>query len=289
MQAKTEMLTARRLGKKIGSRWILRGIDLTVTHGEMVGILGPNGSGKSTLIRLLTGEWTADEGEVWLDGQPVKRYSHKARARKVAVLTQETMREIAFTVREVVQMGRHPYQGRWPWATEADRQVVEKVMEETGLLPLGERLVPSLSGGERQRVAIARTMAQEPLLLVLDEPTTYLDIHHQLTILDLLKKWQHECGLTLVVVLHDLNLAAQYCDRLLFLKKGQAVKIGPVKEVLGERLIEEVYGVKTIIVPHPEMGVPQVFLQPRYTNLLSEKRFWPSEKKKGNGNLEIHA
>ncbi|MBA4542792.1 MULTISPECIES: heme ABC transporter ATP-binding protein [Thermoactinomyces] len=256
------MLQAARLGKKAGGRWLLQEIDLCVEKGEMVGVLGANGSGKSTLIRCLTGEWKADSGEVRLKGERIDTYSPKERARIVAVLAQEPLGEIEFTVEEVVKMGRYPYQSRWSWASGRDFDVCDSVLRQTGLWPMKQRQLAELSGGERQRVAIARTMAQEPELLVLDEPTTFLDIRHQLAILDLLKKWQSECGLTILIVLHDLNLAAQYCDRLVLLKEGRMVTSGVPKAVITRERIEEAYGVTPLLMTHPTLHVPQVFLQP---------------------------
>jgi iron complex transport system ATP-binding protein len=256
------MLCAARLGKKIDGRWLLQEIDLCVKKGEMVGVLGSNGSGKSSLIRCLTGEWKPDSGEVRLKEKRIESYSPKQRSRIVAVLSQEPLGEIGFTVEEIVRMGRYPYRGRWPWASKHDLDVCERVLKQTGLWSMKHRQVAELSGGERQRVAIARTMAQEPELLVLDEPTTFLDIRHQLSILDLLKKWQRECGMTILVVLHDLNLAAQYCDRLVLMKEGQIVTSGVPEEVITRGRIEEVYGVKPLVLMHPKLNVPQVFLQP---------------------------
>lgn len=256
------MLVADGLHKSYPNRRVLRGVSLSVSPGEMLGVVGPNGSGKTTLVRLLTGEESPDAGEVRLDGRPLSDWSQRERARRLAVLPQEGLPSVPFSVREVVEMGRHPHQGFWPWAGVRDRQVVERVLQQTGLQADRDRQVNQLSGGERQRVAIARTMAQEPELLVLDEPTTFLDIRHQLAILDLLKKWQSECGLTILIVLHDLNLAAQYCDRLVLLKEGRMVTSGVPKAVITRERIEEAYGVTPLLMTHPTLHVPQVFLQP---------------------------
>jgi iron complex transport system ATP-binding protein len=255
------MLTAKDLRKSYGNLRVLEGIHLQIKQGECLGIIGPNGSGKSTLVKLLVGEEQPDQGEVILEEKKLSRYSKKERAQKVAVLPQEGMPLVPFTVEEVVRMGRHPYVGRWPWISEADQTIVEQVMVATGIDRYRGRLVEELSGGERQRVAIAKAMAQEPTLLVLDEPTTFLDIQYQLAILDLLYQWQREKSLTMITVLHDLNLAAQYCDRLLMMKEGKVVKVGLPHEVLQSDLIEEVYGVRPLIVSHPKLNVPQIFLQ----------------------------
>lgn len=254
------LLQAEQLSKRIGGRWILQGISLAVSPGEMIGILGPNGSGKSTLLSCLVGEKKADSGQVWLRGRLLTEISNKERAQIIAVLTQEQLGEIDFTVKGIVEMGRHPYLGRWPWLSEQDEQAVERVMRETDSLPLAERIFAQLSGGEKQRVSLARALAQEPSLLVLDEPTAYLDLKYQFALLNWVKHWQKESGLAVIIVLHDLNLAAQYCDRLLVLKEGRVVRQGTPQEVIVEEMIEEVYGMTPILLEHPLLGVPQMLL-----------------------------
>jgi iron complex transport system ATP-binding protein len=254
------MLKAAGLAKKLGQRWVLKEISFQVKPGEMLGIIGPNGSGKSTLLRLLTGEDAPDAGKVWLDGQPLESYPLRERAKKWAILTQEQVSDLSFTAEEVVFMGRYPYRRRFFGQTGEDRMVVDRVMRETQVYPVRHRLYSELSGGERQRVSIARVMSQEPRLLILDEPTTYLDIHYQLAVLDRLKNWQKRDGLTVIVVLHDLNLAAQYCDALLVLKDGKLVRTGTAREVIEPGLVEEVYGVRPVIIDHPTHHVPQILL-----------------------------
>ncbi|WP_124728171.1 heme ABC transporter ATP-binding protein [Staphylospora marina] len=254
------MIRANQLVKKIGGRTVLHGIRLEVRRGECLGILGPNGSGKSTLIRVLTGEWEADEGEVLLNGQQLRDLDPLLRARTWAVLTQELTGDVPFTVEELVAMGRHPHLGRWPWLRQKDREIVEEVLRKTGTEGLRHRWFPELSGGEKQRVALARALAQEPEILFLDEPTTYLDVCHQIRLLDLVRRLQREQTMTVVMVLHDLNLAAQYCDRLVLLKDGRIHAAGTPHEVMKTGLLEEVYGVKPLLVSHPSIPVPQVVL-----------------------------
>ncbi|MBA4494818.1 heme ABC transporter ATP-binding protein [Paenactinomyces guangxiensis] len=263
------MLSAKGLKKSYGERVILDRVDLRLERGECLGILGPNGSGKSTLVKLITGEERPDQGGIWLAEKELSAYSPKERAKKMAVLSQESIGPVPYSVEDVVKMGRHPYQGSWPWLRPADNKIVQDVMKETDVFPLRDRFVSQLSGGERQRVAIAKAMAQEPELLVLDEPTTYLDIQYQLAILDLLKSWQERKQLAILIVLHDLNLAAQYCDRLLLLKEGRTVKAGKPEEVIQPAWIEEVYGVKPLVIYHPQLQVPQVFLQSNRKNSLT--------------------
>jgi iron complex transport system ATP-binding protein len=255
------MLRAKGLTKRYGGRFALEGVDLRVEQGETVGLIGPNGSGKSTLVRLLCGEEKPDEGRIFLAGRELSAWSPRERAKQMAVLPQEALPPVPFTVEEVVKMGRHPHMRR-PWMGREDWNVVEEVLERTGLAPARHRPVNRLSGGERQRVAIAKAMAQEPRLMILDEPTTYLDVRYQLEILDAVHRWKKQ-GMAILMVLHDLNLAAQYCDRLLLLKEGALVGEGRPSEVIRSDLIREVYGIEVIIIPHPDSGVPQVLLKAR--------------------------
>lgn len=256
------MLRAKGLTKRYGGRTVLRGVDFRLGQGETVGLIGPNGSGKTTLVRLLSGEEKPDEGRVLLEGRELSAWHPRERAKKMAVLPQEGLPPVPFTVEEVVKMGRHPHMRR-PWMGREDRMAVESILERTGLVRDRHRPVDSLSGGERQRVAIAKAMAQEPRLLILDEPTTYLDIRHQLEILDEVRRWRKERGLAVLMVLHDLNLAAQYCDRLLLLQEGELVGAGKPSEVIRSDLIRKVYGVEAVIIRHPDGGVPQVLLKSR--------------------------
>ncbi|MGA8942625.1 MAG: heme ABC transporter ATP-binding protein [Thermoactinomyces sp.] len=254
------MLKATGLVKKLGQQLVLKGISLEARAGEMLGIIGPNGSGKSTLLSILSGEEKPDQGSVWLQGRPLHAYSMQERARQLAVLTQEQVSDLSFTAEEIVLMGRHPYHRSFFGPTPEDEQIVSRVMEETETQRMKHHRFAELSGGERQRVSIARVMAQEPKLLMLDEPTTYLDVHYQLAVLDRLKRWQKNSLLTVIIVLHDLNLAAQYCDSLLVLKDGRQVRYGTVRQVIEPRLVEEVYGIKPVIVSHPILHIPQVLL-----------------------------
>jgi iron complex transport system ATP-binding protein len=266
------LLRAEQLSKRLGDRWVLQGISLAVAPGEMIGILGPNGSGKSTLLSCLVGEMKADTGQVWLRDRLLAEMSVKERARQIATLAQEEVGEIYFTVKGIVEMGRHPYLGRWPWLSERDEQVVAHVMRETDSQHLAGRIFARLSGGEKQRVSLARAMAQEPLLLVLDEPTAYLDLKYQFALLGWVKRWQMECGLTVIMVLHDLNLAAQYCDRLVVLKEGKVVRQGTPHEVIVEEMVEDVYGMTPILIEHPLLRVPQVLLTAAGTRGNGEER-----------------
>lgn len=275
------MLRAKGLTKRYGGRSALRGVDLQVERGETVGLIGPNGSGKSTLVRLLCGEERPDEGRIYLAGRELSAWSPRERARQMAVLPQEGLPPVPFTVEEVVKMGRHPHMRR-PWMSREDWNVVEEILKRTGLDRDRHRPVNRLSGGERQRVAIAKAMAQEPRLMILDEPTTYLDVRYQLEVLDAVRRWKKR-GAAVLMVLHDLNLAAQYCDRLLMLKEGELVGAGKPSEVIRPDLIREVYGVEVLVTLHPDSGVPQVLLKTREERGASATRHALPTGESGSG------
>lgn len=325
------MIRVDKVRKSYGSSLVLDQVEFQVADGELFGIIGPNGSGKSTLVKLLSAVERADAGRILLDGKAAEAYPRKALARWMAVLQQEALPPVGFTVREVVEMGRYPFQN---WLGEerasvrkdgsrtgesggkgggqrggldgevggmrgdhvrigdrgnddlagevgdgggqrgergghvriggmAGPSLIDDILERLGLTDLADRPLAHLSGGERQRAALGKTMAQQPRLLLLDEPTTYLDIGHQIQLMDQIKEWQRETGMTVVAVLHDLNLAALYCDRLLLLNHGRVVDIGPPRELLRAELIQEVYGITPVIASHPVSGVPQVILTPQ--------------------------
>lgn len=255
------MLRANEISLTLGSRQILDGISLEVKRGEILGVLGPNGCGKSTLVKVLSRLLVPNKGEIHLDGQPLTSYSSKQLARKMAVVSQDGLAPLPLTVAEAVQMGRYPHQRLWKKDAIRDEEVVQQVLIRTELTELAGKPLDRLSGGERQRVAIACAMAQEPEVLLLDEPTTYLDIGYQIGILDLLRRWQQETGGAALLVLHDLNLAAQYCDRLMLMKSGSVVCSGSVEEIMEAALLADVYGVRPLVVPHPNLHVPQVLLE----------------------------
>ncbi|QTH44626.1 heme ABC transporter ATP-binding protein [Cohnella sp. LGH] len=257
------MIEAKALDFRIGGTDILRGVDICVSKGQFFGIIGPNGSGKSTLLKLLSGIERPLAGTVEFAGRDLNAYPRKELARLLAVLQQDALPPLGYTVREVVEMGRYPYQSWLGGEKEDPAQLIDKVMEQLDLKRLSSRQVAELSGGERQRAALAKTLVQEPGVLMLDEPTTFLDIGFQLQMMDYIREWRRDNGLTVVAVLHDLNLAAQYCDRLLVLHGGRVAAVGAPAEVLVPELVEEVYGTMPIVLPHPDNGVPQILLRGR--------------------------
>jgi iron complex transport system ATP-binding protein len=245
-----------------GPTTILKRVSLQVKTGEIFGIIGPNGSGKSTLLSVLSGVAKADAGTVRMNGREIHTYSRKDLACLMAVLQQDSLPPVSFTVREVVEMGRYPFQNWLGYEAADPTKRIDAIMNKLEISQFAERTLEQLSGGERQRVALGKAMAQEPKLLLLDEPTTYLDIGYQIQMMDYVRSWQQESSLTVVAVLHDLNLAAQYCDRILVLKDGEVVQVGTPEEVVSSELIAEVYRTEPIVLPHPVSRQPQILLNP---------------------------
>lgn len=241
-----------------GSRPALQDISFTVVPGEVVGIIGPNGSGKSTLVRALSGVLTPQRGGASFDGQNIARMSAQDLAKRVAVVPQTPLLPESFLAYQVVLLGRTPHLGFLGREGARDHAVTRSSMEMTDTWALAGRRIGELSGGERQRVVVARALAQEPELLLLDEPTAHLDIGHQAAILDLVMGLVRERGLTVMIVFHDLNLSAQYCSRLLMLSEGRLLADGLPQEVLTIEQVSRVYGVQAVVATHPSNGAPVV-------------------------------
>ncbi len=233
---------------------ILDNVSFTLHAGEFVGLVGPNGAGKSTLLKLITGFWRSTEGHITLLGKSINHYAPKAVAQIIALVPQTTSLDFAFTARELVLMGRSPHLGRFQVESAHDRAVADQAMQTTDILPLGRRFVNSLSGGERQRVLIARALAQEPRVLLLDEPTSNLDIKHQLSLLGLVRDLAHDRGLGVVAAIHDLALAARFCDRIVLLSQGSVVAAGSPAEVFTQHTLVETFGVEVKVETEPVTG-----------------------------------
>jgi len=223
-----------------GHQRALDNIDLEVRKGEICAILGPNGAGKSTLVKVVSGALVPDEGSVFVLGERLTR-DRRDIARKIAVVPQASESAHGFTVREVVMMGRAPYQGPWKRASERDEQAVARALAACELETLAERQVTALSGGEQQRVTIARALAQEAPILLLDEANAHLDVKHSIAVNELVRREVQERELACVMVLHDLNAAAQYADRIALLKAGRLVAHGTIEEVMTYRRLKEVF------------------------------------------------
>jgi iron complex transport system ATP-binding protein len=241
---------------------VLRGIDLHVAPGEMLALIGPNGSGKSTLLRLTSGVLRPRVGQVRIDGADLRNLSPKQRAQMIAVVPQEAPLPTGLLVREMVSLGRTPYLRALLGPTSDDRRAVESAIAAVGIEPLAERLVDELSGGERQRVILARALAQQPRLLLLDEPTANLDLHYQVAMLELVRGLCGEYGLAVLAAVHDLQLAALYCDRVALLSRGHIVSQGTPEAVLTAPLLLETFEQQVVLSAHPTHGVPLVALVP---------------------------
>ena len=237
---------------------VLDEVDLHLESGQMVGIIGPNGAGKSTLVRLLSRLLTPREGHVSLNGHRLAQWRPSDLARILAVVPQNPELPPAFTAWEIVLMGRTPFLGWTGRDSERDRGITRRAMEETNTWHLAERLVSQLSGGEQQRVVIARALAQEPQVLLLDEPTAHLDINHQIETLSLITGLVTEWKLAALAIFHDLNLAAQHCDELVLLHRGRIIAKGPPHQVLTPTVLRQVYGTEVMVMQHPLNGLPVV-------------------------------
>jgi iron complex transport system ATP-binding protein len=254
------VLELRSVSCRYGDQFALREINVLIEDRELVGLIGPNGSGKTTLIRAVTKIMKPVHGKVFLEKQPIDALSFKELAQRVAVVGRLGDFDLKVRVEELVLLGRIPYrQGFALLEKRTDLDIAREAMDLTGILKLKDRMVESLSSGERQLVFIARAVAQKPKLLLLDEPTSHLDITHQIRVMDLIKGLNREKKLTVLVVLHDLNLASQYCDRLLLLDKGTLRKDGTPKDVLTHQIIEEVYKTIVLVRENPVSAKPYIF------------------------------
>lgn len=239
----------------INGATLLDGVTLEVSHGELVALVGPNGAGKSTLLSLLTGEREPTSGRTELEGRALAEWPHKELARRRGVLTQDNNVAFAFRVAEVVEMGRAPWRGT-PQSDKDDAAIAD-ALERTDVTHLADRVFTSLSGGEKARASLARVLAQQATIVLLDEPTAALDLRHQEDVMRLARELARD-GVAVVVVVHDLSLAAAYADRVAVMSKGHLVAAGAPTEVLTEALVEEVYGTPVRIVPDPSTGAPLI-------------------------------
>lgn len=263
------MLQGRNIHLVLDGHTLLKEVSIHVRPGEVVAVLGPNGAGKSTLLKILCGDLSPTKGTVSMEGRGLASWDKKASAQIRAVLPQQSSLSFPFRVLEVVLMGRSPHL-RGP-ETQRDYAIARAALQEAGVAPLADRLYPTLSGGEGQRVQLGRVLAQiweaadgKPRYLLLDEPTSSLDLAHQHQTLTLARAFA-ERQVGVLVVLHDLNLAAQYADRVLLLKEGRTVATGPPKQVLQADIIEAVYEIPIAVIPHPHLACPLVVPAANFT------------------------
>lgn len=240
---------------------LLQPLSLELAAGRIYGLIGPNGSGKSTLVKILAGQQPASRGRVLFEGQRLEDWSGRAFARKVAYLPQFPPAADGMTVRELVALGRFPWHGTLGRFTERDRNSLERALKQADMLPLAERLVDSLSGGERQRAWLAMMLAQDADCLLLDEPTSALDIAHQVEVLTLVRALACERGIGIVIVLHDVNMAARHCDEILALGHGSLVAHGTPGEIMQPETLARIYGLALGVLQNPQTGEPISYIQ----------------------------
>lgn len=265
-------IEVKKLTFSYGPETVLDGVSLTLGQGDFIGIIGPNGSGKSTFLKNMAAILTPTGGEIIIDGKALQNWRRRDLARRLAVVGQGAGAGFNFSVEEMVAMGRYPYLDRFGSLKAGDRRAVERAMHLTGCYHLRHRGIFSLSGGERQRVILARALAQETPCLLLDEPTSFLDLGYQVELLELLRSLNLRERLTVVVVMHDLNLASRYCRKLFLLYRGRIHACGGPEEVLTREHILEVYRTEVLIEPHPLDGKPQV-IPVSTVNAGSDKNF----------------
>ncbi len=251
-------IEVNNLSYSYGREPILKGVELRIAKGTFAGIVGPNGSGKTTLAKNIMRALSPEKKTVYISGEDVRDMTHKALAVKLAAVPQSTVIEYDFTVEDIVLMGRAPHIGRFQRETKRDFDIVEEAMQKTDIWHLRKRSVREISGGERQRVIIARALAQEPSVLVLDEPVSHLDIKHQIGLMELTKKLCREKNITVLAILHDLNFAMAYCDQVMLVHQGQIKDDGRPETVLTRARIKEVYDIDVCIIEHPKTGQPYI-------------------------------
>lgn len=261
ISSRVPVVEAKALRKEYSQFTALDNIHFTAEEGDWWGIVGPNGSGKSTLLHLLSGILSPNQGTIYIKGKRVQDYSRKELSRIIAVLQQDGLPEIGYSVRDVVAMGRYPYQDWLGRDQDFGEEKIEEVLKKLDLASLSDRRLDELSGGQRQRAALAKVMVQEPEILLLDEPTTFLDVRYQLQFMDLLAQWQQSTGITIIAVLHDLNLASLYCNYLCALKEGKLFLQGAPAEVLTEENIRGLFDIKPVMIQHPDHHIPQFLLR----------------------------
>jgi len=239
---------------------VLSNINITIEKGKFYTILGPNGSGKTTLLKLISKGLNVSKNHVFIDGEDLNTISSKQLAKKIAMVPQSTEIEFDFSVEDIVLMGRTPHIKRFSSESEKDFEMAREAMEMTNTLILKDKKINELSGGERQRVIVARAICQDTNIILLDEPISHLDIHHQIEIMNEMKQLNENKNITIVAVLHDLNIAAAYSDHMILMNKGKVHSYGRPEEILNEKTIKEVYGLQVYITKNPKTN--KTFIMP---------------------------
>lgn len=241
-------ISIKDLNHQYDGRDVLNGIKLEFEKGKFYGIIGPNGSGKTTLLKLIAQLLKSPKDKIWLCNQEITSFKEKERAKKIALVPQMFNLDFAFSVEEIVAMGRYPYLESLGDLQQGDHKIVHEALEKTDLLKYKGRDVNTLSGGELQRVILARALAQKTEILLLDEPLSHLDLHHQLAILNLMRQLCKELGITVICVMHDLNLTMKYCDQAIMLRSGSIFTSGQTDQVLTKENIQEVYDILVDVI-----------------------------------------
>lgn len=252
------MLEARKISVNYDEREAVTDVSLRADAGKLIAVIGPNGAGKSTVLRALNGSVSVNRGEVMLDERGIDSYARRAVARQIAVVAQEADLRFPVTVMEFVLGGRYAWSNAWGWETERDIEIARSVLRESALEDFADRLMNELSGGERQRVILARALATEAKILLLDEPTANLDLAHQATMLTLVRARCDRGDTAAVVVTHDVNLAAEFADEVMLLEKGRTIEVGPPREVLTPELLGRVFDLRVLVDAHPISGAPRI-------------------------------
>jgi iron complex transport system ATP-binding protein len=252
------MLEAKNIAVNYGDRNAVVDVSLRARPGELIAIIGPNGAGKSTLLRALNHSVELTSGEVLLDGRPLESYARRAVARSIAVVAQEAELRFPVTVMEFVLGGRYAWSSAWGWESDHDVEIARRILDETELEDFDTRLMNELSGGERQRAVVARALATEAKVFLLDEPTANLDLAHQATMLRLVRGRCDNQASTAIVVTHDINLAAEFADQVMLLKNGREIAVGPSRSVLTPELLRKVFDLEVLVDAHPVTGAPRI-------------------------------
>lgn len=254
------MLSIQKIYAGYGDKVVLSDVNMDIEAGDFVGLIGPNGSGKTTLLRVISKVLKPFKGHVLLNKEDIETVSRSVLARSMAFLTQEISLNLPFTVRQMTLMGRFAYLSQYGKESDEDIAIAEDAMKLADVLHLADRFITEVSGGERQRALIAMCLAQQPDILLLDEPTNHLDIGHQLAVLDLIRKLNRQTNMTVVAVFHDLNIASEYCDKIMVLDEGRVAEFGTPKEVLTSEMILKVYRAKVVTEVNPVSQKPHIVI-----------------------------